>query len=153
MKKTEKKPIGNRLLFFVAGLVLSAAAVFLLQSYVIKKKPDMEKQLLAIANEVNKGCPVMIDKTTRFDNVVVMPGNVFQYRYTLTDAARDRINTNDLIKYVRPNVIENIRKTDELKFQRDNNITFSYYYKDYQGEYVTDFSVTPVEYAEKDTIK
>ncbi len=37
---------------------------------------------MEIASEINKSCPMMIDKETQFDNALAMPGKVFQYNYT-----------------------------------------------------------------------
>ena len=157
--KTEVKPgikksdIKMRIVFLIAGILISGAACIGTRK-LMPEKPTVEKQLFVLTNEVNKNCPVMIDNGTRFDNVILMPGNVFQYRYTLINAERGNIDTEALKKYVLPNVVQNIRSSADLKYQRENKITFSYYYRDGHGDYILDFPVTAAQYEMKaDTMK
>ena len=159
VKKQEIKPeakksdIKMRIIFLIAGILVSGAACIGTRK-LMPEKPTVEKQLFVLTNEVNKNCPVMIDNGTRFDNVILMPGNVFQYRYTLINAERGNIDAEALKKYVLPNVIQNIRSSADLKYQRDNKITFSYYYRDGHGDYILDFPVTAAQYEMKaDTMK
>jgi len=44
------------------------------------RKPSIDKNLMEIASELNKTCPVMVDSLTRLDNTVALPNKVFQYK-------------------------------------------------------------------------
>jgi hypothetical protein len=144
VKKNDTK---IRMLFLLLGAVIATGIILGIRKW-SPAKPTVEKQLTVLANEVNKNCPVMVDQGTRFDNVILMPGNIYQFRYTLINNGRENIDTERLKTYVLPNVIENIRTSPELKYHRENKVTFSYFYKDMRGDYVTDFSVSPADYAQ-----
>ena len=45
-------------------------------------------KLTKMASELNESTPVMLDQYTRFDGASVLPGNIFQYQYTV-------LNTNN----------------------------------------------------------
>jgi hypothetical protein len=137
-----------RILFLLVGAIIATAAILGIRQF-SNAKPTIEKQLTVLANEVNKNCPVMIDEGTRFDNIVLMPGNIYQFRYTLINTGKERVDAEKLKTYVLPNVIENIQTSADLKYQRDNKVTFSYYYKDMRGEYVVEFPVTSKQYEQK----
>jgi hypothetical protein len=144
VKKNDTK---IRMLFLLLGAVIATGIILGIRMW-SPVKPKLENKLSNLANEVNKNCPVMIDEGTRFDNVVLMPGNIYQFRYTLINNGRENIDPERLKTYVLPNVIENIRTSTDLKYHRDNKVTFSYYYKDMRGDYVTDFSVSAADYAQ-----
>src|SRR5690242_2486959 len=126
IKKAPEPQIIKKTFYFLGGVFSGSIVVYLFMHFFIGKQGmEIEKELIVRANRINQDCPMMLDQATRFDNVIIQPGNVFQYRYTLVNAQRDRVDTNGLKKFIIPNVIENIRKTPELKFQRDNKVTFS----------------------------
>ena len=141
--------ISKKIIWFAAGVIVCGGTIFGIQQYG-KEKPTVEKQLFTISNEANKECPFMIDEGTRFDNTIVMPGNVFQFRYTLVYVERrSGVDTVALKNFILPNVISNIKASPQLKYQRDNKITMSYYYKDSRGDYLFSFPVTPEQYEAK----
>ena len=141
----KKNGYKKKVIPFVAGAIVCGGIMFGIQRMATEKL-TVEKQLLVLSNEINKGCPVMIDQGTRFDNVIALPGNIFQYRYTLVNADRMNVDTTGLKNFVLPNAIKSIKASPQLKYQRENKISFSYYYRDGRGEYVLDFIVTPEQY-------
>jgi hypothetical protein len=110
------------------------------------KKPIYDKIMVSYANQINKNCPIMIDVNTRFDNATVLPGNVFQYNYTLVNMDKANINIDDLKNYMEPKVTNWVKTSPEMKALRDIKITFNYYYKDKAGVYLLTISVTPDKY-------
>ena len=147
-KESPKSTDNKRTLYFLGGIFSGGLVVFLLMHFFMGKQgAELEKELIARANRINQDCPMMLDRATRFDNVIIQPGNVFQYRYTLVNAERNQVDTGEMKKFIMPNVIQNIRTTPELKFQRDNKVTFSYFYKDYNGEKVVSFPVSYEQYS------
>ncbi|WP_187294261.1 hypothetical protein [Olleya sp. ITB9] len=49
-------------------------------------------------------------------------------------------------KYIRPNIIENVKNSPDLKTYRDNNISLDYRYYDKNGVFTMEISVTPELY-------
>ncbi|GBL36100.1 hypothetical protein EMGBS15_16950 [Filimonas sp.] len=45
--------------------------------------PLVDAELVAAAKELNKSCPMMIDKETRLESAEALPNNEFKYNYTL----------------------------------------------------------------------
>lgn len=141
--------IKKQLIWFAAGVIVCGGIILGIQRFA-KAKPSLEMQLLLLSNDGNKNSPYMIDEGTRFDNTVIVPGNIFQFRYTLIYVDRQQgVDTVALKNFILPNVISNIKTSTQLKFQRDNKITMSYYYKDGRGDYVCSFLVTPEQYNAK----
>jgi uncharacterized membrane protein YvbJ len=110
------------------------------------KPPYIEKLMMITASELNKTCPIMVDKYTRLDNAVAMPDNSFQYNYTLVTLTKAEVNIDTARKYIEPGIINNIKTNPDLKYYRDNKITMIYSYRDKNGEFVMKFSETPDKY-------
>jgi len=126
-------------------------AAFLLAYWAVQHfffgAPTLDTQLNAVASELNKSCPMMIDKETRFDNAVAMPGKVFQYNYTLVNMQKGAVDTVAIKNYIRPIATSNAKTNPEMKYMRENNIILVYYYKDKNSDYLFSFAVMPGEYA------
>jgi hypothetical protein len=88
----------------------------------------------------------MVDQDTRLDNAVALPGNVFQYNYTLVNLEKSEVNIDTVKKYIEPGIINNVKTSPDLKAYRDNKVTMAYYYKDKNGVFVLKISVTPDMY-------
>lgn len=108
---------------------------------------DLQTLLNDAASELNKSCPMMVDKITRLDNAMVMPNNEFQYNYTLINSEEGDVDINALETNLRP-VLENMIHTNpDLKFFRDNNTTMSYVYNDKNGIFLLKIDIHPDEYS------
>ncbi|MUP39139.1 hypothetical protein [Labilibaculum euxinus] len=105
-----------------------------------------EKVLMVTASELNKTCPVMIDNATRLDNTIALPGNVFQYNYTLIDMSKDSVNIEELKAYLEPTIINFVKTNPDMQILRDNKVQVNYYYKDKSGVYLFTISVKPEQY-------
>jgi predicted amidophosphoribosyltransferase len=75
-KKWDKKQL--------IGITVGVLAFFL--SYygvqqMFFKLPSFDKQMMEMASELNKNCPIMVDQETRWDNCIALPDNAFQYNY------------------------------------------------------------------------
>ena len=90
----------------------------------------------------------MVDRDTRLDNAVALPGNILQYNYTLINLDKSEVNVDTVNKYVAPGIINNVRTNPELKVYRDNKVTMDYAYRDKNGVFVLKISVTPDMYAD-----
>jgi hypothetical protein len=131
------------------GIIVGALA-FALSYYAVQqlffKTPSYDKEMMAIASELNKTCPVMVDAETRFDNAVALPVNIFQYNYTLINYEKAGLDTLTIKNNFEPTVINFVRTTPQMKYQRDHRTTINYLYRDKFGEYVFLISVTPDKY-------
>lgn len=109
-------------------------------------KPSMDSQLTQLATELNKTCPMMVDKDTRLDNAMAVPGNIFQYNYTLVNYVKDSIDTARVRPLVQQSILSNVKTNPDLKSFRDNKTTLTYSYKDKAGVFLFKVSATPADY-------
>jgi hypothetical protein len=145
-KKSEKGKLNSKnLVGSVTGVVAFTLAYFLVQQ-VFFKPPSYDKIMMKAASELNESCPMMVDQYTRLDNAVALPGNIFQYNYTLVDMTKAEVNLDTVKKYFEPGIINNVKTNPDLKLQRDNKTTMVYNYRDKNGIFVVKFSVTPELY-------
>ena len=129
------------------GSAVGLIVVVLIQQLFFKT-PAFDKMLMKVADELNANCPVMVDSETRLDNAFAMPGNVFQYNYTLVNLVKDSINIQDFEEYMKPRIVSNAKTNPDLQLFRDNKVTMNYYYKDLNGIFVSKISISPDQYSE-----
>lgn len=108
---------------------------------------DLQSLLNEAASELNKSCPMMVDKITRLDNATVMPSNEFQYNYTLINAEEGDIDVKALEANLRPVLENTIHSNPDLRFFRDNHTIMSYVYNDKHGLFLLKISINPDEYS------
>ncbi|MCX6239793.1 MAG: hypothetical protein NTY07_19985 [Bacteroidia bacterium] len=129
----------------LAGITVGVIVMVLVQHFFFKA-PSFDKQMMQAASELNKTCPMMVDKETQLDNSVALPEKTFQYNYTLVNMVKDSIDIQSFKNYIEPIVTNNMKTNPDMKFYRDNKITMSYYYKDKNGVFVIKIAVTPDKY-------
>ncbi len=110
------------------------------------RKPAFDKNLMEIASELNKTCPIMVDSLTRLDNTIALPNKVFQYNYSLISGSKQYIDTEGLKSFLTPRIINEVKTNPGMKFVRDNNATVNYSYKDLNGEFLFLITVRPEDY-------
>ncbi len=129
----------------LAGIIAGIGVVFAVQ-LIFFKTPSFDRGMMQAASELNKTCPIMVDKETRLDNAVALPDKIFQYNYTLINIEKDNIDIKALEDYLEPILINGVKTSPELKIYRENKITMAYNYKDKNGEFLFKISVTPGKY-------
>ena len=139
-KMDKKKIIG-----MIVGAVAFLIAYFAVQQ-VFFKAPTFDKQMMQIASELNKSCPMMVDAETQLDNAVALPENTFQYNYTLVNLERETVEISELENYLQPIILNNIKTNPDLKTFRDNDVIMAYNYKDRNGEHLFKLSFKPENY-------
>jgi hypothetical protein len=102
--------------------------------------------MMEAASEINKTCPIMVDKVTRLDNSVALPNNVFQYNYTLVSPIEDYIDNDGLRNHLEPRIVNDVKTNPGMKFIRDRRVTVNYSYKDLTGVNLFTISVKPDQY-------
>jgi hypothetical protein len=115
-------------------------------------KPDSAKYYdqfnMKAASELNEYCPIMVDKETRLDNAMALPGNIIQYHYTLVNMEKAKTDISQLDDKLSPTIINIVKTNPDMKIFRDQKATVGYYYKDKNGEFLFEVLVTPDLYAD-----
>ncbi len=151
---SRSKPKKSKGIKFYIGLAITIA-VFLaagkyggvaLFDYFITANYD--KIMMKVASEINKSCPMMIDSETQLDNAIALPDNVLQYNYTLVNILKETIDIDMAKAQLEPNIVNFVKTSPDMKFQRDYNTTINYSYKDKAGVHLFVISVTPEKYLE-----
>lgn len=130
-----------------AGVAVGILVAALVQQYFFAA-PSFDKKMVKVASNLNKTCPIMLDKETRLDNTVALPGHVFQYNFTLVHMTKGSVDVQALKKYIEPNALNNIKTNPDLKVFRDNKTTMNYFYRDKNGTFLLKISITPDQYEE-----
>ncbi len=132
----------KKLIGLIVGALAFGLSYFAVQQ-IFFSPPSIDKLLMQTANEVNKTCPMMVDQFTRLDNALAVPGNSFQYNYTLINNDKSEISLDTAKKYIEPVIINRVKTDPGLKFFRDKNVTMIYNYRDKNGVFVVKYTVTP----------
>jgi len=143
LKQGEKK---QRTIKTLVGLVIGLGVMLIVQQVIFK--PSIDKVMLDVAVQMNESCPMMVDDETRLDNVVAMPGNIFQYNYTLIHIERATVDIDELTSYLQSSITNDIKTNPGLQIYRDNHTTMTYNYRDKNGKSLAVISVAPEDYEE-----
>jgi len=141
-KQNDKKKLNLKT---IVGLAFGLIVAILVQQYFFKP-PSFDKQMMQVASELNKTCPIMVDTETQLDNAVALPEKTFQYNYTLINMYKDSIDIERLEEYLKPVILNTIKTNPDLKSFRDNNVVMSYNYKDKNSTHVLKLIFTPDQY-------
>jgi len=139
---TKKKKSSQTVIGLIVGLI-----IIILVQQLMFKTPSLDKELMKAASELNKTCPVMVDRETRLDNAIALPDKVFQYNYTLVNIPKDSIDVQSFENYMRPMLLNNVKTSPELKIYRDNKVTMAYNYKDRNGIFITKILISVIDYS------
>jgi hypothetical protein len=140
-----EQPKRNKTVQAVVGAVVAIGAYFLIQTLFFEK-PTFDKVMMQAASELNKTCPITVDKETRLDNAIALPDNTFQYNYTLVNMLKDSIDVEGIQKQLEPSVVNIVKTNPGMKNFRENNVRVQYAYKDKNGVFLFQIDVTPDKY-------
>jgi len=130
----------------IIGIIIGLIVMVLIQQLFIKN-PGFDKAMMKAASELNKTCPVMVDRETQLDNAIALPDKVFQYNYTLVNIGKDSIDIQSFENYMKPMLLNKVKNAPELKMYRDNKVTMAYSYKDKDGVFLTKIYITSSDYS------
>jgi hypothetical protein len=123
-----------------------ALVIFFFVLQMLLNTSSLDKDMVKVANEINKKCPMMVDSITRFDNAAALTNNVFKFNYTILTADKSDYDTAALQSAIKPAAL-NLLKTDpQYKIYRDKNTTLAFTYRDKNGSYLCTIRFTPGEY-------
>lgn len=127
----------------VAGTIGKQVATSLFKSE--ESTYTIDSQLQKISNEINKKCPMMVDSETRLDNTGVV-GKSILYNYTFINYFTDELDVQFIETNLRETIRNQIKSNPDMKYLRDNRVTFVYNYKDKIGNHITSLKFTPEDY-------
>ena len=140
---TQSKKSTKTLIGLITGLV-----IMVLIQQLFFKTPNLDKELMKAASELNKTCPIMVDRETQLDNAIALTGKTFQYNYTLINLSKDSIDVHSFENNMKPFLTKNVKNAPELKIYRDNKVTMAYSYKDKNGVFITKILITSKDYTD-----
>jgi len=129
----------------IAGTVAFGLSSWGVQK-ILFKPPSFDKQLMAVASEINKNCPFMVDSETRMDNTMALPETVFQYNYTMINAERSMIDTVEAKAILTPPIVNQLKTNPRMKVFREHHVNMNYLYKDKNGLYIMMISILAEQY-------
>jgi hypothetical protein len=126
---------------------LLGIAIIVLATYYLNPKPknSIDSLLVNVAKEINKSCPMQLDKITTLTNTIALPDKVLRYNYSL-NLDKDSIDINEMIRNTEPKIINGVKTNPDMKKFRDDNVTLSYNYADRKGIFLFKIDVTPDKY-------
>lgn len=140
-KTDNKKKIVNA----VVSVVVFFLSYFLVQHFMFGDS-KIDKELTKTSNEINKNCPILVDKDTQLDGTVALPNKIIQYNYTLINFYKEEINIEDVKKFVFDNSLNNIKENPDMSLMKKNKVTLRYSYKDKNGVFLFTTEVKPKDY-------
>lgn len=145
---TEKTPSASRTKLY--GALVGALVVVLtawgVQRMLSMKGGSVDDELMKMASDMNKMCPVMVDAETQLDNAVAIGNSTFQYNYTLVHAEKANVDTNAFKSAMLPTILTQVRTNPQLRKVRDNKVTMNYKYADRKKEHLVIISISPDMY-------
>jgi len=140
--------IGGLFIGAIIGFIIGIIGTFIyLNDFSQPKLTNTGKNLVEMAAGIaNNNLSVMIDSETRLDNMKATDEKTYQYTYTLVNMEKDKVDTTAMKQRMEPNIINSVKTTPAMEFQRKNKMTLVYYYKDKNGDYLFSIVVTPDKY-------
>jgi len=137
---------GGVILGIIIGIMIGGVSTFIYLNDFPLSLNSNNKVLMETVDNLNRNLPVMIDSETRLDNVIAANSKTFQYNYTLINMESGKVDTTAMKSKMEPFIINNVKTMPETESQRKQGMTFAFYYKDKNGNYLFSIVVTPEEY-------
>jgi len=99
----------------------------------------VNKNLVAIAKDINKRCPMPTDENTRLDSASVFNEYMVTYHYTVHTVSNKNVDVTKLKTTMETTMNEKYKTDPQLAIYRDNNIAIAYDYKDKNGDFLSYF--------------
>ena len=139
----------GKVLTIIVSIILLALAVLIGKSIITNvfntSDENIQAQLLKMTNEINQRCPLMMDSETRLDKTGTYRNSIYYY-CTLINYSIGEVDVKYLIYKVKPTLLNRIKTNLDMKFMRDNKVTFIYNYRDKSGIHIVSFKFTPQDY-------
>jgi len=110
------------------------------------RKAISEKTLASVTSKLNSYCPEMVDEETRLDSVFLSGEGHLTYSYTLILREVGTFNKDAFQGYIFPRILNNVHANPDLRMHRDSGLIMDFYYRDRNGELITEISIGPDRY-------
>jgi dihydroneopterin aldolase len=112
------------------------------------KDAKVYNEVVKASEEMNKKCPMVIDADTRLDNTAATD-NPITLTYNYTAVTVEKKDVDPEVTNIKAAMIKstqnNIDTSPAMKFYRDNHVNLKYSYKDKNGKFLFDYTITPKE--------
>jgi hypothetical protein len=135
----------NKILSYALAIIIGVV-VYQLLSHFIFRPPSFESQLMKMATELNRNCPVMLDRETRLDNTMGGPGKYFTSNYTLINQEAAELNIVEMKQKMTPDKINYVKTSEDMQIFRKEKVTLKYNYKDKFGVFLFSITINPGDY-------
>jgi len=103
-------------------------------------------RLNEFALRTNMRAPLMLDSFTRFDSAIVLPGDKFEYNYTILRLPKYQIDTTFIMNEVKQTFINNLKTDSGFADLKANTKEILACYYDRSGDLFYKYSITPAEF-------
>jgi|GEM_PF-4964693 len=124
----------------ITAIVVGGITSKLVKDFLEKRKPT-DVQLNAIASELNKSLPMMIDQDTKLKTTVGING-AMKYFYDLVNYSKDDFDTAATKTALQPIVTKSACTNPDSRKLLNSNVDMEYIYSDYQSQYLFSFVVS-----------
>jgi len=154
VKSSKKVSLGLTIGLIAGGLIIGLMIGFvvgIISTYFYLENPQIKstspnKTLMEAAGNANRNLPIMLDSETRLDSMMPTDNKTFRSTYTLVNMETGKVDTTAMKSRVEPYIINTVKTSPEMESQRQQEITFVFYYKDKNGNYLFSIVVTPDKY-------
>lgn len=130
----------------ISSIIILFIVITALKFFFKEPEVSINDELVKVANEINKHTPITVDSMSRLDNVLALPGNKFQYTYTITKANKDNIDTTMLLANTKQNMINIIKTNPNATYFHDHKVDIFVNYLDKNGVYVCKLLISHNDY-------
>lgn len=127
----------------IIAVVIATSIPTILRNTVFSPKVQINKALMQAADEINKNCPIMVDKETRLDNAITRIDNEFIYNYTLINVDESNFDKEQFLTIATPLVTNNFKTNPDTKKMFENGITVICRYKDKNAVFLAEITILP----------
>lgn len=135
-------------ILMIVGLIVGFVIGYFLINFLFYSPTEFDKQLMKVAEEINKKCPIMFDSETRLDSVMSIPRHQLEYNYTRINSLKSDIDIDQLQEQIRTLLINSIKTRDDKNILSKNNVTVSCSFKDKEGVFLFKIVIKPEDYTE-----
>ncbi len=135
---------------YLLGIFVAIIIVYNISDYFVVKKEAKIATLTKDSEDINKRCPFEVNEYTVLDSTTVTHEPVsINYFYTVN------VNKDSLrgLESIKAKIIQaNQAKLDNeasLQWLRDEKILMTHHYKDWKGQVLFDYSITPTNKTEE----
>ena len=147
-KKPEKKESIFKTIVIIIAVVLALRGGRYLMNQFYNSTYAVDKDLAKFSSEISKNLPIMLDRDTRLDSTMAVPGKTILNSYTLVNYSKDQINLEEFKRNVYPHLVNGLKSSSDFKPFRTAKVSVIYIYKDKNGNEVMKFTVDYNDYKE-----